>query len=410
MTAGLAQAASDNNSGGPLALQKRVIDIYRANERAVVKVFAAFDGKQPGGKTMLFIGTGFYISKEGHILTNTNVTYGADRIWVERNGIAYAAELVGSDPLTNVSIIKVFALPADFQFLRLSDSPEMPPIGSFLVGLTCELGQDPGPSLGLVSGWNTHYGERVLPTIYLRSDIPSDGGEGGSPVFDMNGALVGMLIVALPEIRSSFVLPARAIQRIRDDILFSGKVTYAYFGFQTRQKSNLGSGPWVEVEGLVEGGPAALAGVQVGDKLVKMGDFPITTDADLRVASFFQRPDEFVPLAVKRGEQEIELSVKPGAREAPPSAMPPVGPNTPDRQPSATPAEGGDDAATAPGDAAAPATASVPSTETPGEEQETPASAGTAESASDVRTAEASGEPAPPTRAESAPVAEVPAS
>ncbi len=305
-----AQGAPDNG-GGPLALQKRVIDIYRANEKAVVKVFAAFDGKQPSGKTMLFIGTGFYISKEGHILTNTNVTYGADRIWVERNGIAYAAELVGSDPLTNISIIKAFALPADFQFLRLSDSPEAPPIGSFLVALSCELGQDPGPSLGLVSGWNTAYGERVLPTIYLRSDIPSDGGEGGSPVFDMNGSLVGMLIVSLPEIRSSFILPARAIQRIRDDILFSGNVTYAYFGFQTRQKSNLDSGPWVEVEGLVEGGPAAQAGVQAGDKLLKMGDFDITTDADLRVATFFQRPDEFVPLVIRRGERKSNSASSP---------------------------------------------------------------------------------------------------
>ena len=130
LSAGLARAASDNG-GAPLALQKRVTDIYRANERAVVKVFAAFDAKQPGGKSMLFIGTGFYISKEGHILTNTNITYGANRIWVERNGIAYAAELIGSDPLTNVSIIKVFALPADFQFLRLSDSPRHRPLALF---------------------------------------------------------------------------------------------------------------------------------------------------------------------------------------------------------------------------------------------------------------------------------------
>ena len=318
--------SAENGAG---ELQKRVIDIYRGNENAVVKVYAAFDNKADDGKTVIFIGTGFYISKEGHILTNTNVTYGADRIWVERQGIAYAAEHVGSDPLTNVSIIKVFALPSDFQFLRFTDSPETPPIGSFLVALSCELGQDPGPSLGLVTGWNTSYGDRVLPTIYLRSDIPSNGGEGGAPVFDINGSLVGMIIVALPELRSSFILPARAIQRIRDDILFSGKVTYAYFGFQTRQKSNLDDGPWIEVEDLVEDGPALKGGVQVGDIIVKLGDFPIKTDADLRIATFYQRPGEFVPVMVRRGDEEIELSLKPGAREAPPTAMPPVGPSVP---------------------------------------------------------------------------------
>ncbi len=314
---------------GPGELQKRVIDIYRSNEKAVVKVYAAFENKSEDGKTVLFIGTGFYISKEGHILTNTNVTYGADRIWVESKGIAYTAEHVGSDPLTNVSIIKVFALPSDFHFLRFTDSPETPPVGSFLVGLSCEMGQDPGPSLGLVTGWNTNYGDRVLPTIYLRSDIPSTGGEGGAPVFDINGSLVGMIIVSLPELGSSFILPARAIQRIRDDILFSGKVTYAYFGFQTRQKSNLNDGPWVEVEDLIENGPAAKGGVQVGDIILKLGDFPVKTDADLRIATFYQRPGEFVTVLIRRGEEEVELSLKPGAREAPPTAMPPVGPSVP---------------------------------------------------------------------------------
>lgn len=305
----------------------------------MVKVFAAFDKESDESNTVLFIGTGFYISKEGHILTNTNITYGADRIWVERNGIAYAAEHIGSDPLTNVSIIKVFALPSDFQFLRFTDSPETPAIGSFLVSLSCELGQPPGPSLGLVTGWNTNYGERILPTIYLRSDIPFDGGEGGSPVFDINGALVGMIIVALPELRSSFILPARAIQRIRDDILFSGKVTYAYFGFQTRQKSDLENGPWIEVEGLVEDGPATKAGVKIGDRIIQVGDFPITTDADLRIATFFQRPDEFVPVIIKRADAEIELSIQPGAREAPPTAMPPVGPSVPGPEEIDQPAE-----------------------------------------------------------------------
>lgn len=317
------------NEAGALALQNRVVDIYRDHEKAVVKVHAAFNNRSSEGKTVVFIGTGFYISKEGHILTNTNVTYGAERIWVESEGIHYAAELIGSDPLTNVSIIKVFELPKDFAFLRFTDTPEIPPVGSFLVALSCELGQDPGPSLGMVTGWNTNYGERFLPTIYLRSDIPSDGGEGGAPVFDLNGSLVGMLIVALPELRSSFILPARAIQRIRDDILFSGKVTFAFFGFEAIQRSDLDNGPWVEIERVEDGSPAAEAGIQTGDHILRMGDFPIKTSADLRVASFFQRPEQFVTLELKRGEEMLDVSVKPGEREAPPTAMPPIGPSVP---------------------------------------------------------------------------------
>jgi len=301
-----------------------VVDIYQANKNAIVTVYAAHHPEENAGRPALFVGTGFFISRDGHILTNTNTIFGADRVWVERDGVGYLSEVVGSDPLTNVAIIKALALPGDFQYLRFADKPNPPDIGSFVVALTSELGMAPGPSMGLINGWNTRYGDRILPTIYLRSDIPFDGGEGGSPIFDINGSLIGMVIVALPEIRSSFILPARAVQRIRDDILFSGKVTFAHFGFSTLQKPDLTEGPRIEIEEIEPDGPAARGGIQAGDVLLKVGDFDIRTDENLRTAFFYTRPNELVNVVVRRGEEEIEMPVKVGVREAPPTAMPPM--------------------------------------------------------------------------------------
>lgn len=314
----------DDNGGAAVSLQKRVVEIYQANKNAVVTVYAAHNPEEDVGRPALFVGTGFFISRDGHILTNTNTIFGADRVWVERDGVGYLAEVIGSDPLTNVAIIKAMALPSDFQYLRFADKPNPPEIGSFVVALTSELGMAPGPSMGLINGWNTRYGDRILPTIYLRSDIPFDGGEGGSPIFDINGSLVGMVIVALPEIRSSFILPARAVQRIRDDILFSGKVTFAHFGFSTLQKPDLQKGPHIEIEEVDPEGPAGKGGIQAGDILLRVGDFDITTDENLRTAFFYTRPNELVNVRVKRGEEEVELPIKVGVREAPPTAMPPV--------------------------------------------------------------------------------------
>lgn len=301
-----------------------MIDIYQENKSAVVTVYAAHNPEQDDGRPALFIGTGFFISRDGHILTNTNTIFGADRIWVERDGVGYIAEYIGSDPLTNVAIIKALALPSDFKYLRFTEKPNPPEIGSIVVALTSEIGMAPGPSMGLINGWNTRYGDRILPTIYLRSDIPFDGGEGGSPIFDISGSLVGMMIVALPEIRSSFILPARAVQRIRDDILFSGKVTFAHFGFSTMQKPDFTNGPHVEVEDVDPNGPASKGGIQAGDILIKVGDFEIKTDENLRTAFFYTRPHELVTVAVKRGEETLELPIRVGVREAPPTAMPPV--------------------------------------------------------------------------------------
>ncbi|WOO41103.1 S1C family serine protease [Rubellicoccus peritrichatus] len=317
-------AQDDAGLNAALGLQRRVQNVFEDNKLAVVKVISAFNTENEDAKNVLLVGTGFYISKEGHIMTNTNVVYGADRIWIEREGIAYVCEAVGHDPLTNISIIQALTLPSDFEFLRFSEKPDLPAVGSFLLSITCELGMQPGPSFGLISGWNTQYVERILPTIYLRTDIPYDGGEGGAPVFDLNGSLVGMIVAALPEIRSSLVLPARAIQRVRDDILFSGQVTYAYFGFQTRQTSSLASGPWVEVEDVQKDSPADTAGILKGDILKQVGDFEIKTDDDLRTASFFTRPDEFVTIYIIRGDKEMNLEMKPSVREVPITAMPPA--------------------------------------------------------------------------------------
>lgn len=312
------------SEGAFLSLQRRIVDIYEQNHAAVVRVFAAFDAEGSGSRRMLFVGTGFYISKEGHILTNTNITFGADRVWVEKDGIAYAAEVIGQDPLTNISVIRTLTLPPNFKFLRLSESPDPPGVGSFVIALTCELGMEPGPSMGLVKGWNTSYGDRILPTIFLRTSIPSEGGEGGSPVFDLNGALIGMIVAALPEVRSSFVLPSRAIQRIRDDILFSREVSYAFFGMQTREISDLERGPRVIIENVQEGGPAEAAGLKAGDQLLRMGDFVINRDADLRMASFFAHPDEFIAVLVLRDGEEREVALRAGKRETPITATTPL--------------------------------------------------------------------------------------
>lgn len=317
-------AQDDVGMNAALGLQRRVQTVFEDNKSAVVKVISAFNTENEDAKNVLLVGTGFYISKEGHILTNTNVVFGADRIWIEKDGVAYVCEPVGDDPLTNISIIQALSLPSDFEFLRFSDKPDPPAVGSFLMAITCELGMAPGPAFGMISGWNTQYVERILPTVYLRTDIPYDGGEGGAPVFDLNGSLVGMIVAALPEIRSSLVLPARAIQRVRDDILFSGQVTYAYFGFQTRQTASRASGPWVEVEGVQADSPADKAGILEGDILRQVGDFEIKTDDDLRTASFFTRPDEFVTVYIIRGDKEMNLEMKPSVREVPITAMPPA--------------------------------------------------------------------------------------
>jgi len=330
-----------------LSLQNRVTEIFRENEQAVVRVFTVFTTPEIGDdstpqegedaekaatpeppataaeareaarkpETFLYVGTGYLISKEGHVLTNANIAHGADRIWVNYNGVEYLAEHLGSDDRTNVSLLKVPGLPENTPFLRLPDRDAPPAVGSFVLAISCELGMEPAPSFGIIKGEDVNYGETVLPTVYLRAEIPSDGGEGGSPVFDLSGRLVGMMVASLPDIRSSYILPARAVKKIRDDILFSGAVEYALFGLSTEVVNSPEMGQRLRIAEVFDDTPAKEAGLRVGDILVKIGDYTIERNQDMKYATFFARPGEVLAIEILREGEPVELSLKAGKLE-----------------------------------------------------------------------------------------------
>ncbi|MGF1448745.1 MAG: S1C family serine protease [Opitutales bacterium] len=303
-----------------LTLQRRLVEVFEQNKRAVVKVFAASerraDSSEEAPRPVQFVGTGFFISREGHVLTNANITLGAERIWIElTDGLKIFAELIGQDPVTNISILRVMEVPEGQHFLRFSDAGAPPGAGTLVQAITCELWFGPAPSFGQVKGIDANYGPVRLPTLHLRTSIPAEGGEGGSPVFDLNGDLIGMITASLPELRSSYVLPARAVNRVKDDILLEGEVSYASFGFRVRQFSQLDGRVQVVIEEVANGSPAEAAGLREGDVIERVAEYAIRRDADLRQASFYLRPDKLVAVGVVREGEAFELPLKLGRRE-----------------------------------------------------------------------------------------------
>lgn len=186
---------------------------------------------------------------------------------------------------------------------------EIPKPSVILLGVTCKLGMDPGPSMGMVTGWHTAFFDKSFPTTYLRSSIPSDGGEGGSPVFDLSGRFVGVMVWSYPPIRSSFIIPAAAVMRIRDDLVFSGKVSYAFLGIELDKEASITSGSLI-IARTLEGGPAHEAGIKAGDKILEFANTPITHVMDLHNSTFFARPGQLISIKVQRGDKELKLTVR----------------------------------------------------------------------------------------------------
>lgn len=301
--------------GSVETLQERMCAVFNERRPAVVKIFSVAPSMEENGRKVLSVGTAFFIDKKGQLLANANVVIGGERMWVEHEGRPYATTLLGVDPQTNLALLRAETMPKGAGYVDLSAASKSPPTASFLMAISCKLGFDPGPSTGMLVGRNSNYGNQLLPTNYLRTDIPSDGAEGGAPVFDIEGRFVGLVVISLPEIRASFLLPAAAVERVYEALTAIGHMDYAYLGLNARQRVDINGELQVCLDDVVAEGPAEAAGLEKGDVLLQMGGRTIRRDEDLREAVFFAKPDKSLSVKVLRDGKERSFSLKAAARE-----------------------------------------------------------------------------------------------
>ncbi len=268
------------------------------------------DGK---ARRILKMGSGFFVSKDGHVIT-TGLLNDPDRIWIEHNNAYYLAEIMGKDSLCNLSLLKLTDKPKAFSFVSLTDTPKENRIGSMMIALTCALEFEVGPTHGLLQSEEYSFGKKIFPTMMLRCSLGLGPGEVGAPVFDLKGRFVGICHAALPDLRSSFVLPALACQRIRDDLVFSGQVDYGWFGLTTSRKVNDASGFDIVIQNALENSPASKSKLRTGDVIRKIDGKTVKRQGDLANVAFFARPDTIVEFLVSRESKEMKVPVKIEAR------------------------------------------------------------------------------------------------
>ncbi len=312
--------ANAQEEGDFFSLQRRLIELFEENKGAIVRVRARFQKADEEERPQVVLGTGFFISREGHVLTNANATHltsgqKADRISVEHNGIDYAAEILGSDASTNLSLVKVDTLPENFNFLHLADSSATPVIGSMVIRLSALFEFGPSPRLGLVTGLESRFGNKLFRVPYLRTNMSLGPGEGGSPLLDLSGKLVAVSVANLPpDLQSSYAIPARAALRIRDELLFSQDVTYGWLGFDVQMRTTTLSGAQVVIREIFPDAPAEKSGLLVDDVLLKIGDQQIHDTSDMDNALFYLREGQFVTVKVLRVTEEIDFTVRVAPR------------------------------------------------------------------------------------------------
>ena len=304
--------AADEAALLSFALQDRIQDVYESFHSSIVRIKATkqnSNDEQQSVSRVLKMGTGFIVSKDGHVLTS-GLLQEPERIWIEHDKSFYLAELLGNDSMCNLSLLKIVDANREFSFVSLVDQVSDIKPGSFLIGLSCALEFQVGPTYGLAQSREIAFGKNLFPTSMLRASLPLGPGEVGAPVFDLQGRFVGMGHAALPDLSASFLLPAEACLRVRDGLLFSGAVDYGWFGVTVSRKLNLKNSFEIVVQGTVDGSPASKSSLKVGDVIKKIAGEEVTNRGDLAHAAFFAKPGTVVEFVVFRDGEEVKVPIK----------------------------------------------------------------------------------------------------
>lgn len=305
--------ANDTEIANPLLpFETRLSELYQHHKDAVVKVKVAIQSRDQNGKEQvaLTVLSGFYIDDKGTVLTNAVPLQEGPRIRIEKDGLQLLAVPIASDPRSNLGLVQVAKPPADIHFIDIQQKAVAPEIGSLAYAITSPLDFAPTPKLGLVSGRESSFTDIEFPFTYTRVSIPSGPAEGGSPVFDSTGALIGVSVASLPEVDSSYIVPTLALQRIVEQLRASK--TYHHTSIQARfaeqvDPTNLNRN--IVVTEVRPESIAAKSGLQAGDQILKFQGDPISRLNALRDAIFYSEAGQFVSLIVRRKDKEIEIAL-----------------------------------------------------------------------------------------------------
>ena len=278
-------------------------------------------------------GSGAVISAEGHVITNHHVAGHAKRLkCVFSDKSEFDAELVGTDPLTDIAVIKITPPePRVFPVAPFGDST-LVRAGDHVLAMGSPLALSQSVTLGIVSNtemimpeWASRFGgveqdgEDVGSLVrWLGHDADIYGGNSGGPLVNMQGEIIG-----INEIRMglSGAIPGNLARDIAQKLIANGKVTRAWLGadLQPRLKHS-GDERGVLVSGAIKGGPAEQAGLKAGDIILSLGG------ASVDVQFLEQLPDVnrlvaelpigvAIPMLIEREDQAMALMVTPTERE-----------------------------------------------------------------------------------------------
>lgn len=304
-------APSSQGDPGSLGGDDAVVRIAADAGPAVVRIEVV--GDQDG------TGSGVLFRDDGHVLTNAHVVDEADRIMVVlSDGSSFDAELVGSDEITDIAVVKV-ARTAPFPIAVFGTATNLA-VGQPTIAIGSPLGLIGGSSVttGVVSALGREVDSREGPPLLdmIQTDAAIAPGSSGGALLDMNGAVIGITTaIAVSPVGAEglgFAVPVDLAVRIGAEIISGGKAVHVWLGIEGRdldaaRAADAGLKGGAEVTDVVRGSPAADAQLERGDVIVALDDQQVRSMAGLVIALRGRSPGDVVLLTVIRDGKVVDL-------------------------------------------------------------------------------------------------------
>jgi serine protease Do len=264
------------------------------------------------------LGSGFLINPEGYMLTNNHVVKDATEIKVRlSDGREFSAKVVGTDPATDLALVRLDQPPANLPFVTLGDSDKLEQ-GDFVLAIGSPFGFRESATYGIISAKDRQLTGSPFDD-FLQTDAAINSGNSGGPLFNMRGEVVGInTAIVAPQIGSGvgFAVPVNLAKQLIPQ-LQTGKVSRGYLGVAVSELTpELAQGfrvppdtKGVVLQNVVPNGPGAKAGLQAGDIVVALNGKPVDTPAQLTRGVSAVAPGQKVGLTVLRNGKKQDVSV-----------------------------------------------------------------------------------------------------
>jgi serine protease Do len=269
------------------------------------------------------LGSGVIVTHDGVILTNSHVIENARKVTVvTADGKRHTAKVVGSDPQTDLAVIKIEA--EDLSAADLGDSDHLR-VGQWVIAVGNPLEMLHSVTAGIVSATGRSSVGLADYENFIQTDASINPGNSGGALADMDGKVIGInTAIASPSggsVGVGFAIPINMARHVMDELIAKGSVTRGYLAVTTQNVDeglakalDLPSAKGAIIGGVDPGGPAAQGGLREGDVIVKFDGNPVEDSLGLRSLVAEAQPGHQAKLSVLRDGKERDLDVTLGTR------------------------------------------------------------------------------------------------